>query len=128
MKSIKIVCIILLSAATMSTYAQRFLVANDSANIVFIGILNPLTVVVEGMTCDEISLKTDNGTVRRWQDSTGVCRFVHTPVYPGECRLEIYKKAGAKTGTEYKVGSLLFKARYLSPAMSYDVLRLEWPE
>lgn len=127
MRCSKIISPIILSFFFVSSYAQRFQVSNDSMNIVYVGIFNPLTVLVEGTACDALILKTNNGSIRRWQDSTGACRFIHTPSFAGDSRVDIYKRAGTKKITEQKVGSWFFKADYLPPPMSYDRVEPEWP-
>lgn len=75
-----------------SCAAQQTAIANAKFNILYIGVDNPLDVVVENTPCEALILSTDNGTIR----GKG-CRYTAMPQTPGEMRLSVKKISGGDT-------------------------------
>lgn len=75
-----------------SCAAQQTAIANLKSNILYIGVDNPLDVVVENTPCETLILSTDNGAIR----GKG-CRYTAMPQTPGEMSLSVKKISGGDT-------------------------------
>ena len=82
----KILLVLLLLLKGSCDFAQQVVVVNEKQNIVYCGVQNPLTVVVNGFPCKVITLKTTNGKIEK----TGCGRFNYTPDHIGTARLEVW--------------------------------------
>lgn len=100
--------ILLLSASQL--HAQRFLVSNEKENILYVRVENPLSVVVDGVDCEQLIIKTDNGTIDISNANKSACKYVATPAAPGIAKITVYQKTKNKPR---KIGEMFFRVKYL---------------
>jgi hypothetical protein len=93
--------------------AQKFAVAADKNNILYIGIDNPLSIAVEGITCNEIFIKTYNGTISKYENCTYTFRGNKT----GRADIILYKKINNKLK---EIGRSVFRLKNI-PAPSFYI-------
>lgn len=70
--------------------SQTIAVENTRQQIAYPWIDNPLTIVVEGIPCDQIAVTTNNGKMVRQNG----CLYIFTPMQVGIASLLIYKVSG----------------------------------
>ena len=70
---------------------QKFSIAVDRMNILYVGIDNPLTIAVENYPNKSIIVKTDNGSI-----SGGNGRYVFRSSKMGKADIILYKKSNGK--------------------------------
>lgn len=71
--------------------AQKAVVANDKMNIVYLGVSNLLNVSVEGLTCSDFSIQTDNGIIEKGSSN---CSFIYNPASLGKSSIRIVNANG----------------------------------
>lgn len=78
--------ILLFTAFTIMGYGQRYAVSSVEKNIIYMGMDNPINVLVEGYPCQSVLLSTSNGTISR--DS---CNYFIRPQWlgPGNVSIKI---------------------------------------
>ncbi len=95
--------LLLFTIARLNASAQLIAARIDKYDIVYVGIDNPITIVVEGYACDALIVTTKNGTIT---GSTG--HYILNPERPESLALAI----SAKTDTGIKqLGISVFHAR-----------------
>lgn len=75
---------ILVSAQVVSTEFSRI-------NVAYISMKNPITIVVEGVPCQEIYATTNNGQLKKYSN----CSFGYVPSKVGQGSIFIYRKTGS---------------------------------
>lgn len=85
----QILLLMVLLTVSIRAYAQHVTVSADKMNIAYIGVSNPISVSADSVACDEIILKTDNGTI-----AGAGCDYNYMPGIPGNARIEVYTKRG----------------------------------
>ena len=71
--------------------AQHVAVETDKINSAYVGEDNPITVVSGNYTCDQLVVKTDNGTLK----GNG-CTYTYRPERPGMAKITVYARTGRK--------------------------------
>jgi hypothetical protein len=116
--------------------AQKFIVASDQSSCLYLNSENPLTIIVEGLSKDEIMVSSDNGEVLM---KAG--QYFLTPLRMQPTVITLQKKSGPNL-TE--IGTVIFKiVNVPKPTISlgtgmtristadltafWDVASLEWP-
>lgn len=102
--------LILMSASTPQLFAQRFLVSNEAQNILYGGVPNPIAVVVDGVDCKQLIVRTDNGTISTEGSNSHSCKYIVLPEAPGTAKITVYKKYQARLK---KIGEMLFRVKWL---------------
>jgi hypothetical protein len=69
------------------SFGQKFSVAAEKENILYIGMDNPISITVDNLSSKSIIVKTDNGEITG-NDGQYVCH----PKYVGRTNIMIYKK------------------------------------
>lgn len=100
--------LVFILTSTLQLFAQRFLVRNETQNILYKGIENPLSVIVDGINCKNVLLKTNNGVIAKSNDDVTPCKYVITPDSAGAATISIYKNSN--TGF-MKIGETNFRVR-----------------
>jgi hypothetical protein len=77
--------------ATSIAFAQKPLLASLRQNVVFLGMTNPISIMLENCGCNDVQVSTDNGTIKRYGD----CSYDFTPARLGMAQV-IVRKRGAK--------------------------------
>ncbi|MCC6287342.1 MAG: hypothetical protein IT249_05605 [Chitinophagaceae bacterium] len=95
---------------TLQLSAQRFLVSNENENILYARIQNPVSVVVDGVSCKQLVVKTDNRTISGEAANKYSCKYIALPETPGIAKITVYKKHQRKLK---KVGEMLFRVKWL---------------
>lgn len=90
-----------------SAHAQQCVVANEKMNVVYVGIPNPMKIVAENRSCDDLVVRTDNGKVERSTESP--CLFYAVPEKPG---IMIFKVSAGKA-KEQLLQELRFRAKLI---------------
>jgi len=85
---------------------QQFAIANDKSNCVYIGIENPVSVVVANAGCDSLIVTTDNGTIA----PAGNCHYSFRPIRAGTAQITVRQKNKSDT---IIIGSMKFRAKPL---------------
>jgi len=85
---------------------QEFAIEHYKLNYAYIAIDNPLSVVVENESCENIIVETDNGTVEK-RDSS-VCYFEFLPKTIGHAKLSVYVVENSDTT---KIGERIYRIR-----------------
>lgn len=100
--NLKSVCclITLLPAAACG---QKVAVMADRMNIAYLGLNNPLTIVAADYPCDEISVTTDNGAIRKNED----CGYDFYPAKAGTANILVFNKGKGE------IGSRKYRIKYL---------------
>jgi GldM C-terminal domain len=83
---------LLLSFLSTSSYAQTVAFAADKMNVLYIGVDNPLTIVVENIDCSKIKVVTNNGTIEGKN-----CYFIARPMNYGTASITATYKHNGKT-------------------------------
>lgn len=111
-----VITVILIVFLFLETGAQNIGLANDKMNIVYAGIINPITVVVEGYSSDKVVVSTENGILVN--KNNGMFDFTPEKVGNATIKVSVKTNAGIK-----KVGEKLFRIKWLPiPTASTDVL------
>ncbi|MFT3705772.1 MAG: GldM family protein [Agriterribacter sp.] len=108
----RLILTFVLSVAILHAPAQRFLVNNDRQNILQLGLDNPLSVVVDGISCNNVVLITDNGNITAESNRSSSCRYTIKPAREGVAYIQVYKKTKNKLK---KIGEIPFRAKTLPP-------------
>jgi len=87
-------------------FGQEFAVENLKQNYAYPWIGNYLTVIVENESCENVIVKTDNGTVEKSDSLT--CNFVFIPDNIGHAALSIYVVENADTT---KIGKRIYRVK-----------------
>lgn len=87
-------------------FAQESVISMEKMNKLYIGIPNPVKVMVEGMDCGSLFLRVGAGEVK----NTGDCSFDVWVPKPGEMYLEV----GVQENGHFKpLGKRLFRMKYI---------------
>ena len=97
-------------SSTLQLFAQRFLVSNENENLLYARVQNPVAVVVDGVDCKYLIVKTDNGTISAESANKYSCKYIVLPEIPGTAKITVYKKY---QGELKKVGEMFFRVRQL---------------
>lgn len=71
----------------VTLFAQKIVVSNPVSNTLYLEVSNPIDVVVEGLKCNNLKLKVDNGNI-----SGENCKYVINPERTGLLKVSIYAK------------------------------------
>jgi GldM C-terminal domain len=82
----------LLSFISSASLSQHIAVSADKNNILYIGVDNPISITVEGISCNDIIVKTDNGSISKYKN----CSYSFRGSKPGRTDIILYKKVKAK--------------------------------
>jgi GldM C-terminal domain len=85
-KPIFFICFLI---AQLNSLSQEIILSNQRSNRFYIGIDNPLSVMVEGYACRSIILTTDNGTIEK-----NSCYYSFRPAKTGLAKIQIKIKNG----------------------------------
>ncbi len=102
------IILLILSTYTLNNYAQRIVIANNRQNIVYAGIENPLSFLVEGYPCGSIYLSTDNGQIERYDS----CYCSYRPTNTGISKIIV---SGRINDKKVNIGEYFF--RVMSPPL-----------
>lgn len=102
--------LVLMLISTLQASAQRFLVSNEKENILYLHVQNPVGVMVDGVACSSLVVKTDNGMLSAVTSGEHSCQCTITPEIPGTATITLYKKLHNKLK---KVGTMAFRVRSL---------------
>lgn len=92
---------------TITSYSQRFsLSLFKRPQVAYLGIDNPLTCTVEGISCNAVGLSTSNGTIEK----SGGCMYNFRPAFISDSKIIISKKV---KDSLIKVGELHIMVREL---------------
>lgn len=75
------------------SFTQIVAIDNLKNNVVYISILNPLNIVVEGIPCEDIFVSTNNGKI---ENEKG-CHYNFMPTEIGTALLSVHQKIGKDT-------------------------------
>lgn len=90
-------------------YSQHFSVSVLKSNsIAYVGIDNPISCTVEGVSCKNVYLEPVNGSITK----TSCGNFIYRPSKEDDTKLIIFKKINEK---KIKVGDYYIRTRYLPP-------------
>lgn len=108
MKKIIFVLFLLAHFVTSKVQAQVVSVTNLRQNVVYLGMDNPLRIVMEGVHCTSLRVSTDNGSIQK----TGSCEYSFKPSKTGMAQIVV---SGGKKTYNYllRVESLPAPAAYL---------------
>lgn len=81
-------------------------------NILYARVQNPIEIVVDGVPCNQLLLKTDNGNVTQGGVSKTSCIYTIVPDSSETATLIVFKKK--KTGL-IQVGEMVFRVKSLPP-------------
>lgn len=95
---------------TLQLAAQRFLVSNDSENILYLRVPNPVSAVAEGIDCNHLVITIDNGSITKQSDGKSSCKYISIPTVPGTAKISIYKKTN---GRLKKIDEMFFRVKML---------------
>lgn len=88
----KLLCSFFIVLCSTHTYAQRFVVTNNSQKALYVGVENPLSVIVDGLDCDRIIMKTNNGTVGKLERKGTACVCTIKPAEKSTAIIQLFKK------------------------------------
>lgn len=86
---IKRIFLLILTAFNLSGTAQQFTVSADKMNVLYVGILNPITPMVENIACKDLIVETNNGTLEKGSEP---CQYTVMPDKPGLTNISIFLK------------------------------------
>lgn len=97
---------ILLCSGLLRIHAQTFTVQAEKMNIAYMDTDNPLTIVSEDYSCDQIIASCDHGTLTKVEG----CHYNFIPDQQGTC--DIVVSAKTKTGTKL-IGKVKYRVKYI---------------
>ena len=100
-------------------FGQRFMITEANGHVIYAGIDNPVSLLVDGKPCNSIVLKTDNGSIEFTNDQ---CWFTIIPQRVGFAEVQIFRKSHDKL---VLVGTHTFIVRDLPDPVPY-VGNLKW--
>ena len=99
--------------------AQNVAFAPDKNNICYLGVDNPLTIVAENCSCNQLVLKSDNGTIKGKS-----CQYIYHPKNIGKVLIQAYKKQEKKLieigVTEFRVKRVPDPVFKIGPVGGHD--------
>jgi hypothetical protein len=98
--------LLMCSLSSVVLYGQRFAVSADKMNVAYIGPDNPLTVVAEGYSCEQLELSCSNGTITK----SANCEYNFRPVHEG--KTDITVKARTASGIK-QIGVKIFRVKII---------------
>ncbi|WP_336516551.1 GldM family protein [Pollutibacter soli] len=106
---------IFLSFFAATSFSQNFLITADRSNVIYANFHNYISIVADGVPCESIVLKTNNG---RFDTSCNYspCQYVIIPFEEKEATIEIYSKSGKKL---IKIGDKHFRVMRLPDPITY---------
>lgn len=75
----------LLALVLVESYGQKVSVASMKQNVVTLGTDNPLTIMAESCDCNNVTVYTDNGTIKR----VGDCSYNYHPARLGMAQIVV---------------------------------------
>ena len=84
------IALIMLFLCTTMGFSQTIAIENIKQNVAYPGLENPLSIVAEGIPCDQVAVVTNNGTMKY----EGDCHYVFIPHRVGEASIVIFKING----------------------------------
>jgi hypothetical protein len=96
----------LLFFSILKARSQQITVSNEKMNVLYIGVVNPVSVGVEGTPCSEIEIKTNCGE----HTPSGNCKYDFLPTMPGDCTIEVYVN---KNGHTKKLGENKYRVKFI---------------
>ena len=93
MKKIPLILLLLLGFQIVSS--QEVAIENTRGGYTLPSIDNILNIVVEGESCEDVFVKTNNGTIEKID--SGSCKFKFRPKRIGYSFLSVYKTSGSDT-------------------------------
>lgn len=87
----KLMLLVLVVIFCMQAKAQVVVISNLKQNVVYLGITNPLKIAMEGVSCNGISVRTDNGKLVK----IGSCEYEYHPDRKGMAQIIV--KSSKKT-------------------------------
>jgi GldM C-terminal domain len=96
---------ILFSLCCFLSRGQRFSISADKMNVLYIGVSNPLSIIVENIPSNSIIVKSDNGTIT---GNNGRYEFQGGKV--GRTQITLYKKINGKIK---EIGKGFFRVKQL---------------
>jgi hypothetical protein len=98
--------LIIISVLSFScSSGQKFTVSADKMNELYIGVDNPISVTVENMSCEDITVTTNNGKI-----SGSNCRYIFSGGTIGPANIAVYKKVKGKMQV---IGIWPFRVKHL---------------
>lgn len=91
---------------------QQFIVSADKMNVLYIGILNPITPMVENVGCKDLVVETNNGTLTKANEP---CQYYAVPDRPGITNVSIYRKMN---GQKQLIGTREFRTKKIPDPMA----------
>ena len=83
-----------MSAIALTAHAQKALLASLRQNVVFEGMPNPITIMIENCGCNDVVVTTDNGSLKRYDN----CSYDYTPSRTGLSQI-IVRRKGSKASS-----------------------------
>lgn len=87
--------------------AQQCVISATKENVIYVGIPNPIDIVVEGRYCKDYSVTTDNGTLER---GSTACNYSLSPIKAGMTEISVKEKKSGKV-----IGKAMFRTKPLPP-------------
>lgn len=124
------IVLVLFLLFSVDVAGQQFTVSADKMNVLYIGILNPITPMVENVACKDLIVETSNGTITQ---SGEPCQYQTMPDRPGTTNISIYRKMN---GQKQLVGVREFRTKRIpdplasiggkpSGTMSWRILKVQ---
>jgi hypothetical protein len=68
------------------SFSQELIIASQNLNIAYLGIDNPIAVMIGNSNCDELEVYVDNGLL----EELGNCKFNYKPAKAGKAIFKVY--------------------------------------
>lgn len=99
------IVLVLFLLFSVDVVGQQFTVSADKMNVLYIGILNPITPMVENVACKDLIVETNNGTLTKADEP---CQYQAVPDRPGITNISLYKKVN---GHKQLIGTREFRTK-----------------
>lgn len=86
----KIILLIIFSSYALFVFSQKTVVQFDKGSIAYIGLNNPLTIMVENVSCNNIIVQSTHNKIVK--DTIDQSKYIYVPNVVGKDTLNIYKK------------------------------------
>ena len=77
---------LLLLLLSFSSSGQKITVSADRMNVVYMGVINPLTIVSDSYPCDQLIVTTDNGEIEK----NDYCSYSYMPQKDGTSKISVF--------------------------------------
>jgi len=98
---------VLINFFALQISAQRVAVSPDKNNVFYFGVDNPITVAAENCSCNDLVVKTNNGSV-----IGNPCKLIYRARETGGADITVYKKIGNKLK---KISTNAFRVKRIPP-------------